>query len=1011
MRAIYVRLFAVIGVALSALGVVGFAETVGAQGAPKRRDSVAIVSPSPGTITAANSLDIVIAFSAIGNFQGLAVEVGGHEAARRTIAPNRKSGTETFTLHLGAYPDGALTLRAFAWQGTERARLVTSSQIVTINLSRLPDVGKLAVTSTPDESRRVSANIGILGGSLTALDDAGVRYELTIPAGELVAATTVSLAPTSITGLSSIATSTRYAVDFAPSGLVFAVPATLRITPPAGAPPFVRTLTASWSATPGIELGVPTVASDGSLLVTVTHFSGVTTLASDLDNLLTLALVSTTGISASDIEALRTQAAGLPGTTQAVVDLVMQIYAATVAPAMSHAAEGTVQLRVAARRLREFAILYQLFPIGDLPVTTAPPATDLDGVYNDTLRRFTAISNDLLRQYVSPACSATVGQLAEWFVVPIAVVSELALIGEPKPSVDYCASATVEVTSLPATIEPSQPTVAGSLRGVVRAPAQTPGGTLSGGVAVFPQPTVYGLHATNARFAGGTSDLSTTSGADGVLSFVLDRGPEPRAPRVAVAGTARIGGFWTEVNTALTLDDFLPIDVSVGPPPETRIAFRDPPVDRYLAAFGSSQLCVDLSDAEGNVLATTTVEWTVTGPGSVVSPTTVTDALGVTCTTYSHLNGFVVEGVTSIVTARANSNGVIGTRSVTLLPQWAHIELEIRPGSAAAFVPATNSTISLDPTEGAEIRFTLTVSGPTPADPPVPTNDVVGVGVNGGGKLYLPDGSEALGSAPTGEDGPGIGRIRFDPDASTGDTEIRVFYSFTGPSVVATVLLDRTRPPVVTVSPVGPTLAFGQSFQFAATVQNAADPRVTWSATGGAIDQTGNFTAGATAGPFTVKATSVEDPTISASVPVQVLAVVPTVGRYKGTCTDVQAGSARIPYPMDPTYGGFDISPFVTGTGTEVTRLIMPRGAGFCGGLVAWLPCLWNFPIGFTGGSFSINRPSRGDGLPCQDGTPYPTHTRIDGTVAHGLLSFTMYVVDDSGESHPYKHWDLHLVF
>jgi hypothetical protein len=64
----------------------------------------------------------------------------------------------------------------------------------------------------------------------------------------------------------------------------------------------------------------------------------------------------------------------------------------------------------------------------------------------------------------------------------------------------------------------------------------------------------------------------------------------------------------------------------------------------------------------------------------------------------------------------------------------------------------------------------------------------------------------------------------------------------------------------VTVNPGGATVAAGNKQQFGATVTGATDPRVTWTATGGTIDATGLFTAGAASGVFTVRATSMADP-------------------------------------------------------------------------------------------------------------------------------------------------------
>lgn len=59
------------------------------------------------------------------------------------------------------------------------------------------------------------------------------------------------------------------------------------------------------------------------------------------------------------------------------------------------------------------------------------------------------------------------------------------------------------------------------------------------------------------------------------------------------------------------------------------------------------------------------------------------------------------------------------------------------------------------------------------------------------------------------------------------------------------------RPPVeVTITPTRVTLTPGATRQFSATVLNATDTSVTWSATGGSINSSGLYTAGTTTGTF-----------------------------------------------------------------------------------------------------------------------------------------------------------------
>ncbi|MGZ4281440.1 MAG: Ig-like domain-containing protein [Gaiellaceae bacterium] len=66
-------------------------------------------------------------------------------------------------------------------------------------------------------------------------------------------------------------------------------------------------------------------------------------------------------------------------------------------------------------------------------------------------------------------------------------------------------------------------------------------------------------------------------------------------------------------------------------------------------------------------------------------------------------------------------------------------------------------------------------------------------------------------------------------------------------------------PVTVTVSPKSVSVPEGQSTGFTATVTGTSNQDVTWNATGGTIDQNGNYTAGTTAGVFSVTATSKVD--------------------------------------------------------------------------------------------------------------------------------------------------------
>src|SRR5579872_2546729 len=94
----------------------------------------------------------------------------------------------------------------------------------------------------------------------------------------------------------------------------------------------------------------------------------------------------------------------------------------------------------------------------------------------------------------------------------------------------------------------------------------------------------------------------------------------------------------------------------------------------------------------------------------------------------------------------------------------------------------------------------------------------------------------------------------------------------------AQVTIQAAPPPItVTVNPSTFTLQTGQTKTFTATVTGTTNTAVTWTATGGSINTSGLFTAGLTAGTFSVTARSVADTTKSGSAQVIIQAAAPTV--------------------------------------------------------------------------------------------------------------------------------------
>ena len=98
---------------------------------------------------------------------------------------------------------------------------------------------------------------------------------------------------------------------------------------------------------------------------------------------------------------------------------------------------------------------------------------------------------------------------------------------------------------------------------------------------------------------------------------------------------------------------------------------------------------------------------------------------------------------------------------------------------------------------------------------------------------------------------------------------------------------------VITIEPSSVTVAKGGTAQFTATVTGASDTSVTWSAGGGSITQDGVYTAGSASGSFTVTATSVADPSVSAEATVNIPEGNPIGGQWLGDMT-ITADTGRV---------------------------------------------------------------------------------------------------------------------
>ena len=135
-------------------------------------------------------------------------------------------------------------------------------------------------------------------------------------------------------------------------------------------------------------------------------------------------------------------------------------------------------------------------------------------------------------------------------------------------------------------------------------------------------------------------------------------------------------------------------------------------------------------------------------------------------------------------------------------------------------------------------------------------------------------------------------------------------------------------PPSVSVSiaPTATTLVPGASTTFTASVTNAANTAVTWAVVetgGGTITTAGVYTAPATVGTYLVRATSVADPTKSATATVAVALAPPSVTSFQASPSVILAGQTTTLTWAAANATTLSISPSI-GTVTGTSRVVAP---------------------------------------------------------------------------------------
>jgi hypothetical protein len=434
----------------------------------------------------------------------------------------------------------------------------------------LVDLSQVTAQATPDPARRVVKTIGRFGGTVETDGADGTHYRLDVPAGALSVDTQIALAPASVSGLDALAGQVSAAVDFAPDGLQFAVPAYLTITLSA---PAATTFAATFhSGVPGIAFLLPTV-SGNVISVPVEHFSNLATLLNvrqaALNANISGALANAPELDSPQLEQLIAAHLLDPSDNtkqDALVSFLTNLYTTTVAPAIQTAANSLTDWEVANQLVHDFGAIVQT-------ASTTPGGGDfpsLKDLFSQGVQDVSGKGETLLNRYSDSgdptACTGAVADVTDWIIIPLRLSADLQALGDAV-TFTPCLTAHVEtLVPFPATIDSSVESLTTTYQASIAAPAQTPGGITNGNQVLFPEPAEYELDAQGATFAGGGTTLDTTAGADGTLTAQLDRGPDPsqRAPTVSLSGTATIGDLGFVLDVTLGVSNIVPITQTVG---------------------------------------------------------------------------------------------------------------------------------------------------------------------------------------------------------------------------------------------------------------------------------------------------------------------------------------------------------------------------------------------------------------------------------------------------------------
>ncbi|SEU33994.1 LamG-like jellyroll fold domain-containing protein [Stigmatella erecta] len=367
------------------------------------------------------------------------------------------------------------------------------------------------------------------------------------------------------------------------------------------------------------------------------------------------------------------------------------------------------------------------------------------------------------------------------------------------------------------------------------------------------------------------------------------------------AGTIDASGLYTAPSTVGT---YHVVAISMGDPSRSSSAVIN-------VQNAASPVSVSLSPERTQIHVAGTVRFTATVVGTANTAVTwsVTEGNGGTIDATGLYTAPTAGGTFHVVATSVAAPDKKATATVVVEPELVPVSVSITPDE-------------VDLRTGGTQTFTATVTGTA--------NTAVSWSVTeaGGGTID----ASGLYTAP-----------------STPGTYHVVAASVAEPSrsATATVRVTAADTVGVTVAPTEVELGTGETKDFTATVTGTADTAVTWSVTGGTIDTAGHYTAPATAGAFQVVATSVADPSKSASATVRVRPFSTAGLVMHFSAADLRGLGGTLPAAGAPVASWVDLS----GNGRDLTQTDATRQPVFNPNALNGLPTV-SFDGSNTSGDF-----------------------------------------------------------